>query len=175
MSFSTLFSDHQITPGMKKKLKQTVTAPLSASVNDLPAKKNGQKGTSKESLRTNGKATPKESLGTNGKHALKNGKPSLPPVTENYYSSELDSKELLQVLLLVKEGNFTVRLPDDKMGLSGKICDTLNHIISLNEMLMEELIQAKNTIGKQGHLNHRVALPRYARGSWASGVDSINT
>jgi hypothetical protein len=33
----------------------------------------------------------------------------------------------------------------------------------------------KNTIGKQGHLNHRVSLPRHARGSWASGVDSINT
>ncbi len=91
------------------------------------------------------------------------------------YSGELDSRELVQVLTAVKEGDFSVRLPDDKLGISGKICDTLNQIISLNEMLMEELSQAKNTIGKKGHLNHRVALPRSAKGSWASGVDSINT
>ena len=66
-------------------------------------------------------------------------------------------------------------MPLDKVGLSGKICDTLNQIISLNELLMEELDKAKTTIGKKGHLNHRVSLPRYARGSWAAGVESINT
>ena len=53
------------------------------------------------------------------------------------YSNELDSRELLSVLTEVKQGNFSVRLPDDKIGISGKICDTINHIISLNEMLME--------------------------------------
>src|SRR5437868_10574209 len=52
---------------------------------------------------------------------------------------ELDSTELLQVLAEVKNGNFSVRMPIDKIGISGKICDTLNEIISLNEILVQEL------------------------------------
>src|SRR5688572_14090532 len=100
----------------------------------------------------------------NGKDAQKNG-----------IDDEIDSRELLRILLEVKEGNFSVRMPGDKLGISGKICDTLNGIIQLNEALVEELTKARNTIGLKGHLNHRVELPRFARGSWASGVDSINS
>ncbi|HWN89586.1 MAG TPA: HAMP domain-containing protein [Chitinophagaceae bacterium] len=88
---------------------------------------------------------------------------------------EIDSYELLRLLLEVKEGNFSVRMPGDKLGISGKICDTLNGIIQLNEALVEELTKARNTIGLKGHLNHRVELPRFAKGSWASGVESINS
>ncbi|SIO01252.1 HAMP domain-containing protein [Chitinophaga niabensis] len=88
---------------------------------------------------------------------------------------ELNSRELLQVLSEVKGGNFTVRMPVDKIGLSGKICDTINEIISLNETLVEELNLARNTIGKEGKLNHRVMMPRTAKGSWHTAVGSINT
>src|SRR5262245_20056151 len=62
---------------------------------------------------------------------------------------ELDSAELLKVLAEVKNGNFSARMPIDKIGISGKICDTLNEIISLNEILVQELNLARNTIGKQ--------------------------
>src|SRR3954470_6624625 len=88
---------------------------------------------------------------------------------------ELDSSELLKILAEIKNGNFSARMPIDKIGISGKICDTLNEIISLNEILVQELNLARNTIGKQGKMNHRVELPRSAKGSWSSGVDSINT
>ncbi|HKZ65214.1 MAG TPA: HAMP domain-containing protein, partial [Chitinophagaceae bacterium] len=91
------------------------------------------------------------------------------------YSDQLDNRELLRILSEVRHGNFSVRMPMDRIGLNGKICDTLNEIISLNEALVEELDQARNTIGKKGHLNHRVSLPRYAKGSWSSSVDSINS
>ena len=90
-------------------------------------------------------------------------------------NDELDARELLKILTEVKDGNFNVRMPIDKLGLSGKICDTLNSIISLNETLVQELSLARNTIGKKGHLNHRVELPRSARGSWNTSVDSINS
>src|SRR5436190_1326385 len=66
-------------------------------------------------------------------------------------------------------------MPSDKLGISGKICDTLNDIILLNEALMNELTKARNTIGSKGHLNHRVELPKTARGSWSTSVDSINS
>jgi len=87
----------------------------------------------------------------------------------------LDNRELLKLLSEVRNGNFSVRMPADRVGLNGKICDTLNEIISLNETLVEELTKARSTIGKQGHLNHRVSLPSNAKGSWRTGADSINS
>ncbi|HEY0039579.1 MAG TPA: hypothetical protein VGB71_02900, partial [Flavisolibacter sp.] len=88
---------------------------------------------------------------------------------------ELDSKQLLRILSEVRNGNFIVRMPIDAVGVSGKICDTLNEIIALNEILVQELAQARNIIGRQGKLNHRVEMPRMARGSWSTASDSINS
>jgi hypothetical protein len=88
-------------------------------------------------------------------------------------SDELDNRQLLKVLSDVRNGNFNVRMPVDQIGITGKICDTLNEIITLNELLMTELTKAGKTIGKQGKLTHRVELP-YARGAWNNGVDAIN-
>nr|WP_241559211.1 HAMP domain-containing protein [Chitinophaga barathri] len=88
---------------------------------------------------------------------------------------ELDPSLLLQVLTEVRNGNFTARMPVDKTGLNGKICDLMNEIIFLNETFVEELHLARNTIGKQGKLNHRVMMPRTAKGSWNTSVGAINT
>jgi len=41
-----------------------------------------------------------------------------------------NSKELLRVLTEVKNGNFTVLMPIDEVGLSGKINDTINQMIT---------------------------------------------
>jgi HAMP domain-containing protein/signal transduction histidine kinase/DNA-binding response OmpR family regulator len=94
---------------------------------------------------------------------------------EEIAEDELDSRELLRVLSEVKNGNFSARMAIDKVGISGKIYDTLNEIIALNETLVSELNQARNIIGKQGKLNHRVEMPRMARGSWSAASESINS
>src|SRR5262245_30500054 len=86
----------------------------------------------------------------------------------------LDERELLKVLTEVRNGNFAARMPIDKMGLSGKICDTLNEIISINEKMNQEFTKAGNTIGKQGKLTQRIEIPT-AKGSWSTGVESLNT
>ena len=83
--------------------------------------------------------------------------------------------DLAHVLDQVRNGNFSVRMPANGIGINGKVCDTLNEIISLNEMLVHELNRASITIGKQGRLNHRVELPRSARGAWNDAADSINS
>ena len=103
-------------------------------------------------------ATIKKTNGANGKHKNK-------IVTNVVSHNDLDAHELLNVLSEIRNGNFSVRMPIDKLGINGKICDMLNDIITLNEILVEELTVARNTIGKQGRLNHRVELPKYARGS----------
>ena len=112
--------------------------------------------------------TPKRTNGTNGKTKEKTE-------SHGFHYDDLDNRELLRVLSEMRNGNFNVRMPVDKLGLAGKICDTMNDIISLNGILVEELTVARNTIGKQGRLNHRVVLPKYARGSWSAGADSINS
>jgi HAMP domain-containing protein/signal transduction histidine kinase/CheY-like chemotaxis protein len=85
----------------------------------------------------------------------------------------IDYRELLRVLTEVKNGNFSTRMPFDQVGLSGKVCDTLNEIISLNEKMMQEFTRAGHIIGKQGKLNQRIEVPN-AKGSWGTGVDSLN-
>ena len=96
---------------------------------------------------------------------------------KNVYSEvaadTLDKKELLKVLMEVKNGNFSVRMPIDQLGINGKVCDTLNDIIELNERMMHEFTKARNIIGKQGKLTERIELPS-PKGSWYTGVDSIN-
>ena len=65
-------------------------------------------------------------------------------------------------------------MPIGEVGVKGRVFDTLNEIISLNEEMMREFTKAGNTIGKQGKLTQRIEVPN-AKGSWATGVDSLNT
>src|SRR5690242_4532630 len=83
----------------------------------------------------------------NGATSSKSAQPGQPKET-----GVLDSKDLLHVLTQVKNGNFSVRMPIDEVGISGKICDTLNEIIDMNEKMMRVITQGGNTIGKQGKL-----------------------
>src|SRR6201986_23818 len=88
--------------------------------------------------------------------------------------SLLDDKELLRILLQVRNGNFSVRVPIGETGVKGRIFDTLNEIISHTEELMREFTKAGNTIGNQGKLTQRIEVPN-AKGSWATGVGSLNS
>jgi HAMP domain-containing protein/signal transduction histidine kinase/DNA-binding response OmpR family regulator len=125
-------------------------------------------------------------MGTNTKEVKKNKSASRKPQSRNgdgdaalqWVESSpeetlLNDKELLRILMQVRNGNFSVRMPIDETGVKGKICDTLNEIISLNEEMMREFTKAGNTIGKQGKLTQRIEVPN-AKGSWATGVNSLN-
>jgi HAMP domain-containing protein/signal transduction histidine kinase/CheY-like chemotaxis protein len=137
-----------------------------------------QKKTPKASQRTqNGKSNGH----TNGIHELprntikknSNGNGNAKHLFAEPQQHILNDEELLRVLTEVKNGNFTVRMPINQVGINGKICDTLNDIISLNEKMMQEFTRAGNTIGKQGKLTQRIEVPA-AKGSWSTGVESLN-
>ncbi|MEO5601229.1 MAG: HAMP domain-containing protein [Cyclobacteriaceae bacterium] len=99
--------------------------------------------------------------------------PYLAPPGYDQLGGIMDNRELLRILTEVKNGNFTARMPFDQVGLSGKVCDTLNEIISLNERMMLEFTKAGQIIGKQGRLTQRIEIPN-AKGSWSNGVESLN-
>jgi len=100
--------------------------------------------------------------------------PSANGSSNGYDHDEFDKKELLRILTEVKNGDFSSRMPIDATGINGKICDTLNEIIGLNEKMMQEFTKAGNTIGKKGKLTQRIEAPS-AKGSWRTGIESLNT
>jgi HAMP domain-containing protein/CheY-like chemotaxis protein len=86
----------------------------------------------------------------------------------------LYQKILFSVLADYQRGNFTARMPNDRTGLAGKICDTLNTAIERNERLVKELERLSNVVGKAGNVKQRAQLPA-AEGAWATAVESVNT
>src|SRR5580700_10628056 len=95
-------------------------------------------------------------------------------LTPKKRSDEITDSELFSTLLKVRNGDFSARMPADQVGIKGKICDTLNEIIEMNEKMVFEFEEVGNSIGKQGKLTQRVEIDG-ARGSWGSCVDSVNT
>src|SRR5947209_7141593 len=93
--------------------------------------------------------------------------------TEAVRPDVLDPAELLRVLLAVKGGDFGVRMPPDLTGLAGKVTDTLNEVIELNESLARELARIGTVVGKEGRTSQRAALGG-ARGAWAACIDAVN-
>ncbi|HEV7374132.1 MAG TPA: HAMP domain-containing protein [Pyrinomonadaceae bacterium] len=72
-----------------------------------------------------------------------------------------------------KKGDFSARLPTEWTGEAGKIADTLNEIIELNEQTAKELERVSRVVGREGKITQRATVPS-ASGSWVSLVDSTN-
>src|SRR5687767_6899588 len=86
----------------------------------------------------------------------------------------LDQRRLLKVLTDYRRGDFSVRMPADRTGVAGKICDALNDCIERNERLVKELERLSNVVGKAGNIKQRASLPN-AEGQWTSGIEAVNT
>ena len=86
----------------------------------------------------------------------------------------LDQKRLLKVLTDYRRGDFSARMPSDRTGLAGKICDALNDAIERNEKLVKELERLSNVVGKAGNIKQRASMPS-AEGQWANAIESVNT
>ena len=86
---------------------------------------------------------------------------------------ELDPKLLLSVLTAVKKGDFSARMPLDWTGIDGKIADTLNDIIALNDKTSLGIDRISKVVGKEGKLATRIPLGSVG-GAWARQIESVN-
>src|SRR4051812_5145773 len=79
------------------------------------------------SPKTNGRKNAKKSG-----HASRNG---------NGYArlTQTDLSLVLTTLQAMRDGDFSVRLPGDWIGLEGKVADTFNQIIASNQQMAQEL------------------------------------
>ncbi|HLX63733.1 MAG TPA: HAMP domain-containing protein [Planctomycetota bacterium] len=92
------------------------------------------------------------------------------PLTD---SSKNSLEPLLNALVELKKGNFSVRLPVSWTGLEGKIADTFNEVIELNQRMANELERMSRVVGKEGKITQRASIG-HVSGSWAASMHSVN-
>src|SRR5690242_2297342 len=85
----------------------------------------------------------------------------------------LDTSLILNTLMAFREGNFSVRLPFDYIGVPGKIHDVLNDIFKLSHRMASEFARINTAVGKEGKITQRVTLGAVS-GGWAESVESVN-
>jgi CheY-like chemotaxis protein len=90
-----------------------------------------------------------------------------------FVDPSFDLRSLLQVLQVMRDGDFTARMPGHLTGLGGKIADTLNEIIDMNRRMTQELLRVGQVVGKEGQTRQRVRFGR-ASGAWGDMESSVN-
>ncbi|MDE3092145.1 MAG: HAMP domain-containing protein, partial [Chloroflexota bacterium] len=94
---------------------------------------------------------------------------SLSPIHDDPF----DARQVLSALTAVKKGDFAIRLPNDWTGVNGKIADTFNDVVELNEKMAKELERVSRVVGKEGKINQRAPVGDTS-GAWRDMVDSTN-
>jgi signal transduction histidine kinase/CheY-like chemotaxis protein len=87
--------------------------------------------------------------------------------------TDFDTGQLLSALMAFKRGDFSARLPEDWTGVPGKIADTFNAVIEMNERMAHELERIGHVVGKEGRITQRVSIGEVTN-SWADAIGSIN-
>jgi len=89
-------------------------------------------------------------------------------------NSQVDLRKLLRALQAVRDGDFSVRMAGDQVGLAGKVADTFNEIVDSNQKLALELEHAGQIVGKDGRTRHRMRSEKRS-GAWGAMEASVNT
>src|SRR5215831_6421861 len=86
-----------------------------------------------------------------------------------------DQHALLHAMQAMRSGDFSVRLPGDQTGLSGKIADTFNEIVATNQRMADQLARVGQVVGREGKTRQRVrfGLSDGAWGEMEAGVNSL--
>ncbi|WP_426446779.1 HAMP domain-containing protein [Paenibacillus sp. S-38] len=86
---------------------------------------------------------------------------------------QLDAGELLNALMALKKGNFAYRMPYDHTGIAGKVADTFNEIMDMQESLATEIHTVATVVGKEGKLSRRFSH-KNTGGDWEKVTESLN-
>ncbi len=81
---------------------------------------------------------------------------------------------ILACLQTMRAGDFSVRLPGSWTGLAGKIADTFNDIVTVNQQMARELNRVGQVVGKEGKTRERTRFHE-SKGAWGEMETSINT
>src|SRR2546426_158383 len=111
-------------------------------------------------------------------------------VVQGATSTTVDLPSFLRALKAVRQGDFSARLPDHWTGVAGKVADTFNEVVELNQRLASELerlrlaeqfrsLAAEATrvareVGTEGKLGGQADV-RDVAGTWKDLTDSVNS
>jgi HAMP domain-containing protein/signal transduction histidine kinase/CheY-like chemotaxis protein len=85
----------------------------------------------------------------------------------------MDHAALLNALIALKKGDFSIRLPVEWTGVAGKVADAFNEVVGLNQRMARELDRLSRVVGKEGRISQRASLGDVS-GSWADAILSVN-
>src|SRR5437016_8995745 len=88
--------------------------------------------------------------------------------------SKADLGAILSSLQIMRDGDFSVRLPGVWTGVGGKIADTFNEIVIANQRMAQELKRVGHVVGKEGKTKERIRSYQ-PRGEWGEMEASVNT
>src|SRR5262244_2238014 len=89
-------------------------------------------------------------------------------------STSVDLPIFLSALKAVRQGDFSVRLPDHWTGVAGKVADTFNEVVEMNQRLASELERLRLAVGQHGKINERASVGPVS-GAWADSVTNVNS
>jgi HAMP domain-containing protein/signal transduction histidine kinase/DNA-binding response OmpR family regulator len=89
-------------------------------------------------------------------------------------SKTRENNVLLKTLIAFRRGDFSIRMPVDETGIAGKIADTLNDILDLNEKMCGEFARISRAVGKDGKITQRASIGS-VRGAWGDCIESVNS
>src|SRR5215813_694571 len=92
----------------------------------------------------------------------------------NGNGAALFSDSLLMAMLSFRDGDFSVRMPANLIGLDGKIADAFNDIVTFSDRRAKETVRVSKLVGKEGKLKQRMNVLE-GLGGWADEVSAINT
>lgn len=83
-------------------------------------------------------------------------------------NGQADLSVILASLQTMRDGDFSVRLPEYWTGLHGKIADTFNDIVFANQQMARELTRVGQAVGKEGRTSERTRFheSRARGGEW---------
>ena len=116
------------------------------------------------------------SLASGTANEKRSGRPSRANATKGSEagSAQGDLSLILASLQTMRDGDFSVRLPVEWVGLEGKIADTFNDIAAANEQMASELNRVGQAVGKEGKTRERTRFQQ-SRGAWGRMEVSVNT
>jgi HAMP domain-containing protein/CheY-like chemotaxis protein/signal transduction histidine kinase len=119
--------------------------------------------------------------------AIPDGLPNAAPVLDHvrrvvepnghendHLDGAFDQHALLHAMQAMRLGDFSVRLPGDQTGLSGKIADAFNEIVAANQRMAQQLDHVGHVVGREGKTRQRVRFGLSA-GAWGEMETSVNT
>ncbi len=82
-------------------------------------------------------------------------------------------RELIFALRKLRQGDFSVRLPEDGTDADIELAMLFNEVVSLNQQMTGEFERLSRVVGKEGKIGHRAKVTG-ATGGWETKLRAIN-